>query len=170
MATPGHKGLYVSWQSGSQQIAIMAAALMGYALNRSLSPAAIAEWGWRIPFLIGCLIVPFVLVIRQSLQETEEFLAKIHRPSVAEIFRSMVVTLTEVMPRDVRTVGFSLAYSLATALGGFTPAISTFLIQVTANKASPGLWMPFAALCGLTAAWYLFRAKPLTVDRSHAQP
>ncbi len=39
---------------------------------------------------------------------------------------AMVVMLTEVMPSDVRTAGFSLAYSLATALfGGFTPAVST---------------------------------------------
>jgi MFS transporter, MHS family, citrate/tricarballylate:H+ symporter len=42
---------------------------------------------------------------------------------------AMVVALTEVMPVQVRTVGFSLAYSLATAIfGGFTPAISTWLI------------------------------------------
>ncbi len=38
---------------------------------------------------------------------------------------AMVVFLTEIMPADVRTTGFSLAYSLATAIfGGFTPAIS----------------------------------------------
>jgi MHS family citrate/tricarballylate:H+ symporter-like MFS transporter len=39
----------------------------------------------------------------------------------------MVVFLTEIMPVEVRTAGFSLAYSLATAIfGGFTPAISTY--------------------------------------------
>jgi MFS transporter, MHS family, citrate/tricarballylate:H+ symporter len=69
---------------------------------------------------------------------------------------AMVVTLTEVMPSDVRTAGFSLAYSLATALfGGFTPAISTALIELTGNKAAPGLWMSFAALCGLIATFML---------------
>jgi MFS transporter, MHS family, citrate/tricarballylate:H+ symporter len=69
---------------------------------------------------------------------------------------AMVVTLTEVMPADVRTAGFSLAYSLATALfGGFTPAISTALIEATGNKAAPGLWMSFAALCGLIATFML---------------
>ena len=52
---------------------------------------------------------------------------------------AMVVALTEIMPVEVRTAGFSLAYSLATALfGGFTPAISTWLIRVTGNKAAPG--------------------------------
>ena len=38
---------------------------------------------------------------------------------------AMVVYLTEVMPVSVRTSGFSLAYSLATVIGGMTPAIST---------------------------------------------
>jgi MFS family permease len=41
----------------------------------------------------------------------------------------MVVMLTEIMPMEVRTSGFSLACSLATALfGGSTPAICTYLI------------------------------------------
>lgn len=35
---------------------------------------------------------------------------------------AMVLALTEVMPAEVRTAGFSLAYSLATTIGGFTPA------------------------------------------------
>ena len=33
------------------------------------------DWGWRIPFFIGCMIVPVLFVIRRSLQETEEFKA-----------------------------------------------------------------------------------------------
>src|SRR5713101_2147079 len=36
IATPGHKGFYVSWQSGSQQVAVMFAALLGIALTASL--------------------------------------------------------------------------------------------------------------------------------------
>src|ERR1700729_4120942 len=36
IATPGHKGFYVSWQSGSQQIAGMFAALVGVLLNSIL--------------------------------------------------------------------------------------------------------------------------------------
>jgi MHS family citrate/tricarballylate:H+ symporter-like MFS transporter len=275
MATPGNKGFYVSWQSGSQQVAIIFAAAIGYALNQYLSPAAITDWGWRVPFFIGCMIIPVIFVIRRSLAETEVFLAKKHHPGFAEIVRdmlvnwrivlagtllvvmttvsfylitvytptfgknvlklsaadslivtfavgvsnliwlplwgavsdrigrkpvllgftiltlltaypalawlvaepsfermlaaelwlsflygsyngAMVVTLTEVMPSDVRTAGFSLAYSLATALfGGFTPAISTALIELTGNKAAPGLWMSFAALCGLIATFML---------------
>jgi MHS family citrate/tricarballylate:H+ symporter-like MFS transporter len=90
MATPGNKGFYVAWQSGSQQVAIMFAAAIGYVLNQTLAPAEIGSWGWRIPFIIGCLIVPFLFYIRSSLQETQEFLARPHRPSMGEIARSLV--------------------------------------------------------------------------------
>jgi MFS family permease len=69
---------------------------------------------------------------------------------------SMVVFLTEIMPVNVRVSGFSFAYSLATGLfGGFTPAVSTYLIHATGNRAMPGLWLSFAGLMGLTATLVL---------------
>src|SRR5260364_431477 len=71
---------------------------------------------------------------------------------------AMIFALTEIMPAKIRTTGFSLAYSLATALfGGFTPAIATWLVHVSGNKAAPGLWMSCAAACGLAATCVLFR-------------
>jgi len=70
----------------------------------------------------------------------------------------MVVALTEVMPAHVRTTGFSLAYSLATAtFGGFTPMVCTWLIQETGNKAAPGMWLTLAAVLGLVATLTLFK-------------
>ncbi len=271
IATPGHKGFYTSWQSGSQQIAVVFAASLGVLLNRTLTPAQMSSWGWRIPLLVGCAIIPFLFLIRRSLQETDEFARRRHHPSPSQILRataanwrvvlvgvllvtmttvsfytitaytptfgqkvlkltageSLVVTLcvgltnlvwlplmgalsdrvgrrpilaactglalltaypvmsllvaapsfgallavelwlsflygsyngamipflTEMMPAEVRTSGFSLAYSIATAVfGGFTPAISTWLIHATGNHAMPGAWLSFAALCGLGA-------------------
>src|ERR1044071_3636693 len=38
IATPGRKGFYVSWQSASQQMAVMFAALIGVILNVTLTP------------------------------------------------------------------------------------------------------------------------------------
>ena len=38
IATPGHKGFYVSWQSASQQVAVMFAALVGVVLSSALPP------------------------------------------------------------------------------------------------------------------------------------
>ncbi|HLX42770.1 MAG TPA: MFS transporter [Bryobacteraceae bacterium] len=277
IATPGHKGFYVSWQSGSQQCAVVFAALLGVLLNQRLTPAQMSSWGWRVPLLVGCAIIPLLFWLRRSLAETEEFLAK-RRPEVREILSSiaanwrvvilgtmlvtmttvsfymitaytptfgqstlhlasrdtlivtlcvgvsnlfwlplmgalsdrvgrrplliaftaltlvtaypamswlvgaasferllavelwlsflyasyngaMVVFLTELMPPDVRASGFSIAYSLATAIfGGFTPAICTYLIQITGNRAIPGVWVSLAALLGLTATLFSVRS------------
>ncbi|MDB5803898.1 MAG: ral substrate transporter [Betaproteobacteria bacterium] len=277
MATPGHKGFYVAWQSASQQVAIIVAASLGYGVGKWMAPEEISEWGWRIPFFIGCMIVPLIFALRRSLQETAEFTARKHRPDFHEMYISimknwpvvvagamlvvmttvsfylitvytptfgksvlkleqsdallvticvglsnfiwlpvmgalsdrvgrwplltifagltlvtaypilvwlvneptfakmlvtelwfsflyasyngaMVVALTEVVPVSVRTAGFSLAYSLATVIGGSTPAISTWLIHATGeNKAAPGFWLMFAAGCGLIATYLLYR-------------
>jgi MHS family citrate/tricarballylate:H+ symporter-like MFS transporter len=277
MATPGHKGFYVSWQSASQQVAIIFSAALGYILNESMSKEVIADWGWRIPFFIGCMIIPIVFQIRRSLQETEEFLAKKHHPTFQEIMRALtinwqlvvagmmlivmttvsfylitvytptfgksvmklsivdsllitlfvglsnfiwlpvmgalsdrigrwpimalfsglalftayptlnwlvenpsyehmlavelwlsflygsyngatIVALTEIIPIQIRTTGFSLAYSLATALfGGFTPLVSTWLIETTGDKASPGYWMAMAGGMGLIATALIYK-------------
>jgi len=72
---------------------------------------------------------------------------------------AMVVALTEVVPASVRTTGFSLAYSLATTLGGSSLAVSTWLIHSTGDKAAPAYWMGFAALCGLVATLFLYRRR-----------
>src|ERR1700738_2727197 len=72
IATKGNKGFYCSWQSGSQQVAVVFAALLGVILHDALPPEQMSAWGWRVPFLIGCLIVPFLFLIRRSLKETDE--------------------------------------------------------------------------------------------------
>jgi len=279
IATPGHKGFYVSWQSASQQIAVIFAALLGLILANMLPPDQMQGWGWRIPLLIGSMLIPFVFLLRRSLTETAEFLARKHRPDTGEVWRTlaanwrlvvlgmmlsttttvtfylitaytptfgstvlhlsssdsmivtlcvgllnfvclpvsgalsdrfgrrpllllfsicalltaypvlawlaagpsfsrllavelwfsvifggyngaMVVFLTEIMPAHVRTSGFSLAYSLATGIfGGFTPAVSTYLIHRTGNPAMPGVWLAMAGAMGLFATALLTAPK-----------
>jgi MHS family citrate/tricarballylate:H+ symporter-like MFS transporter len=70
----------------------------------------------------------------------------------------MIVALTEIVPVRLRTAGFSVAYSLATALfGGFTPFVATGLIELTGDRAVAGLWLMFAAACGLAGALLAWR-------------
>src|SRR5690349_15113450 len=89
IATPGHKGFYVSWQSASQQVAVVFAALLGVTLSSLLSPLKMTLWGWRIPLLLGCAIVPVLFILRHSLQETDEFQSREHKPNTSEILRSL---------------------------------------------------------------------------------
>jgi hypothetical protein len=66
---------------------------------------------------------------------------------------ALVVHLAEIVPVAARTAGFSLAYSLATTVGGSTPAILTYLIHETGNRAMPGAWLSFAAAIALISIW-----------------
>jgi len=65
----------------------MLAAMVGMALTYSLTADRLARWGWRIPMLLGCLIVPFLFLLRRTLAETEVFLARKRHPSRSEVFR-----------------------------------------------------------------------------------
>jgi MHS family citrate/tricarballylate:H+ symporter-like MFS transporter len=80
---------------------------------------------------------------------------------------AMVVALTEIVPVSVRTAGFSLAYALATALfGGFTPLVSTWLIEATGDRAAPAMWMSFGGVCGLVATLLIYRTRTDSVAAS----
>jgi MHS family citrate/tricarballylate:H+ symporter-like MFS transporter len=88
IATPGNRGFYTSFQSSSQQVAIFVAAIIGFALSEMIPAETVAAWGWRIPFFIGCLIIPFIFLLRRTLEETPEFLAMKKHPTSSEVFAS----------------------------------------------------------------------------------
>jgi len=92
----------------------------------------------RRPLLLACTLLMLVTANPAMLWLVHD--SSFTRLLVVELWLSflygsyngaMVVFLTEIMPVSVRTSGFALAYSLATAIfGGFTPAISTYLIPL----------------------------------------
>src|SRR5215472_5108065 len=90
IATPGRKGFFVSWQSGSQQVAVAFAAFLGLILSTTLRPEQMTGWGWRVPLLIGSMLIPFLFLLRRSLAETDEFKARRHRPRTPEIWRAVL--------------------------------------------------------------------------------
>ncbi|MFJ1258291.1 MFS transporter [Cupriavidus sp. CuC1] len=70
MASDGRRGFYTSWQLATQGIAALLGGLVGYIVSSVLSEHALADWGWRIPFVLGLLIAPVGLYIRKRLHET----------------------------------------------------------------------------------------------------
>ena len=272
IATPGHSGFYCAWQSASQQVAVVFTAVIGILLTLRMSDAQMIAWGWRVPFLVGCLIIPLLVWLMRSLEETQAYRAGTKPRSSGETFallvanwqrvligvlltvltttafylitaytptfsqralhlsavQSMVVTacvglsnflwvpvggsisdrirrrpllivlpalilltaypamlwlvhapsmerlmivelwysllyglyngamipfVIELMPQKIRTAGLSLSYSLATAtFGGFTPAVATYLIHATGNRAAPAIWLSVAGALSLIAA------------------
>jgi len=90
ISTPGNRGFYTSFQSSSQQVAIFVAAIVGYVLSELMPAATVAAWGWRIPFFIGCLIIPVIFFLRRTLEETPEFLQMKKHPTASEVFASAI--------------------------------------------------------------------------------
>jgi metabolite-proton symporter len=150
IATPGHKGFFTCWQSGSQQVAVVFAATLGALLNKYVAGPEMTAWGWRIPLLIGCVIIPFVFIIRRSLAETPEFLKRKHHPKPMEIFRSTManwrIVFTGVMLVTMTTVSF---YTIT----AYTPTFGQEVLKMTPNDSyivtlcvglTNLLWLPLA--------------------------
>ena len=128
IATPGRKGFFVSWQSASQQAAVVFAGLLGVGLNHWLSPVEMGEWGWRIPFLLGCMIVPVIFVIRKSMEETPEFEARKHHPTLREIVRSIGQNFGLVLGGMALVVMTTVSFYLITA---YTPTFGKAELNLT---------------------------------------
>lgn len=148
MATPGRKGFFTSWQSASQQVSIMVAAALGFVLNQSLNAASIAAWGWRAPFFVGCMIVPIIFVLRRNLEETQEFKARKHRPSMNEVLRTLVqnwaVVIAGMMLVAMTTASFYLITVYAPTFGKTVLHLSTAdsLLVTLCVAVSNFIWLP----------------------------
>lgn len=69
-AGANQRGFFVSWQAISQGVSALLGASCGLALTYFLSEEALYAWGWRVPFIIGLLIIPVGVYIRKHLEET----------------------------------------------------------------------------------------------------
>jgi MHS family citrate/tricarballylate:H+ symporter-like MFS transporter len=70
VAPPGRRGFYTSFQSWTQDAAVLVSGLVGFGLANMLTDQQLQDFGWRIAFLAGVVIVPFGLALRRRLPET----------------------------------------------------------------------------------------------------
>ncbi|WP_338086143.1 MFS transporter [Gluconacetobacter azotocaptans] len=64
-APPGRGGLYASLQYLTQLLGSLAAVTVGLVLSLVLTHAQLYDWGWRIPFALGLVIVPAGFALRR---------------------------------------------------------------------------------------------------------
>jgi MFS transporter, MHS family, citrate/tricarballylate:H+ symporter len=70
-AAPLHRrGFSTAFQSWTQDVAVLFSGLVGFTLSSLLNAQQLEEYGWRIAFLVGAVIVPFGVVMRRNLPET----------------------------------------------------------------------------------------------------
>jgi MHS family proline/betaine transporter-like MFS transporter len=61
----GARGFRASWQLASQGAAALLGSGTAALLTYSLTSSQLLEWGWRVPFLIGTLIMPVGIYLRR---------------------------------------------------------------------------------------------------------
>lgn len=132
IAPPNRKGFYVSWQSASQQIAVIFAAFLGIVLVNRLSPEVMTSWGWRIPLWIGCAVIPFLFWIRNSLAETGAFAARRHHPAMREILASVARNWRIVGVATMLTTLTTTTFYLITA---YTPTYGATTLHLSRTSA-----------------------------------
>ena len=69
-APDSKRGLYTSWIQTTATVGLFLALAVILTFRLSMGDAAFAEFGWRIPFLLGAVLVVVALYIRLKLQET----------------------------------------------------------------------------------------------------
>lgn len=134
-AAPARRGLYVSFQNASQQVAVLAAGLIGTGLAAAMTEQQLQDWGWRIAMLLGAAIVPIGLMIRRSLPETLHHGAPAEpeaapRPPIGPYIRLIVLGIFMLAAGTIGTyvINYMATYALTTLK--LPPTISFGIIIV----------------------------------------
>ncbi len=132
IAPPNQRGFYVSWQSASQQLAVVAAALIGYLLSKYITNDQMNSFGWRIPFLIGCFIVPFVFYQRRNLEETEAFKSRTEKLTMRQIFSSALSSYKTILLGSTLVMLTTVMFYMITA---YTPTYGKSMLNFSSTNA-----------------------------------
>jgi len=100
-APPGKRGLYGAWQSFTVALGLLAGAGVVALLSGLLSPDAMLDWGWRVPFLLALPLGLIALWLRLSMEETPSFIRQHQQPrpraSAAQTLKIILLAIARVM-------------------------------------------------------------------------
>lgn len=102
------RGIYIGFAMSSLSIGAALASGVLFVLNLWLTPSQMASYGWRLPFLLGGLLIIFSYLIRRRMQETPLFLQTAATQPIAW-------PVLELLKKFGRQVVIGLAISLFTA-------------------------------------------------------
>ncbi|MFD5574608.1 MFS transporter [Streptomyces cadmiisoli] len=100
-APPGRRGLYGSWQSFTVALGLLGGAGAAALLATVLTEAQLADWGWRLPFLLTLPMGLGALWLRLRLEETPAFsrerALERQSPPTGEVVRAVALGAGRIM-------------------------------------------------------------------------
>jgi MHS family alpha-ketoglutarate permease-like MFS transporter len=152
VAPEKRKATYGSLFSLTTCAGAFSASLLGGGLTAALGPAAMADWGWRVPFLVGGVLGLILLVLRTRLVETEVFRRQVQgrrdRGSLRQVLGAhrRNVLLAVLFVAGTGAVGGTWT-AVVPALGGrLAPPGTMFWVVVTATALMMALNVPIGLL------------------------
>jgi len=69
----GKRGAYTSWIQTTATLGLMLSLMVILGTQTLVGPAAFADWGWRVPFIVSILLLAVSVWIRLSMNESPAF-------------------------------------------------------------------------------------------------
>jgi MFS transporter, MHS family, proline/betaine transporter len=157
-APPGRRGFYASWMQVGVAVGSLAGSASAWILTASLDAESLNTWGWRIPFLVGFLLLPIGYYLRTRVAETPAFERIVAAKAVSKVpirdaFRSQKRMMSLVCGTSViwnaggyvllvylpvfanQVLKFDLSLALgATAIGTVVRAVLTPMIGALSDR------------------------------------
>jgi MFS transporter, MHS family, alpha-ketoglutarate permease len=136
IAPPAKRGRYSAFFYISTGSAVLIASLLGALLTALLTKEQLAEYGWRIPFIIGGVLGIVGLWLRRAMPETDQF--EENKAKAQELKHPLLTTLRE----HPKAVGQLIAFTLLSTLCYYTffSALTPFAVSSRGADAGQVFW------------------------------
>ncbi len=97
----GKRGFYASWVQAGVPVGLLLANLAFWTFSERLDEAAFLSWGWRVPFLLGGLLLAVGMFIRLQIMESPIFEQMLTEKKSEEKSNPPIIEVLKTHPREV---------------------------------------------------------------------
>lgn len=156
-APEGQRGYYGSYSQASVVGGVLMSSAVAAVLNSVFSAAEIDAWAWRLPFLLGAVLLPVELWLRRGIEETPRFRAEQAGERVA------LADLGTPFGLMFKAFGFTVLWTVAYYV--MLTYLPTFTQKYAGLSATQSLWSNTVGLLALMATIPLMGAASDRIGR-----
>ncbi|MFG1206837.1 MFS transporter [Xanthobacter flavus] len=141
-SAPSHRrATAASVITGTAGIAFLTGTALAATLSATLTPAELASWGWRLPFIASIIMAAVAMYIRRKLSDTPVYVELEHRRATGNV---------QEVARGEKVRAFILSFAFASLFGVslyyFITYANNHLTQTVGLSKSSSLWLCSIAL------------------------